>query len=471
VNSTTNTTIRKEKQRHRNKKRSSATMDGQQEEVTQYTVSDEETRKQSAPSGKEARQGGNSQLLRDTSEDSGYNSSSTAEDDDVSSENPVEDISDPTTSSFSSDYSDDDDDDEEIDEKIDYLREKQSLLQRAALCFSREAAYNAATAMSDTTRAPVDDSDTIWAEAREYLDSRAALNHEAPLDDTTVSSENERNTTMMPPPPKKPNLAWVKRNRNPRDSRIDVSSVLRTSSKAHEAENVPYAADTDDASSSSTLQIHSYINMFRQGQWMAEALVWATSKGGDSNPANKKRRRCRYSENNTNWRVISDPRTCTLGLVPPCPLTESLPLQEAVRITDEARLVAQSTPPFCVVYVNRAFLLFAGLTSSHSIVGKPIETVLQVTQEIRNQKTYLQSVLCTPNQPDRSCRIRVVPVVHEGGSCKHRTTHASQYMSHIMVPVCAVPVAAQRPVAIAVIEESYGEESPQDGDTVYGTVG
>lgn len=218
--------------------------------------------------------------------------------------------------------------------------------------------------------------------------------------------------------------------------------------------------DNGDMIAATSPQLLSGVNMFCQGQWMAQALVWSNQATGRAN-----------IPNTTQWRLISDPLTCTLGLMPPSAFSmkDSVSLEEAIHFTDEPRLVAQASPPFCVVHVNKAFLTLAGLRSSREVIGKPIESVVQVAQEITGQShgtDYLQSVILASK--NKACRIRVVPVVDRSKRRRLTSHRCTSYMSHVLVPILpAVIEAPRRSNMTTVIEQS----DISVVDSLYGTVG
>jgi hypothetical protein len=439
------------------------------EEVTSnHTVSDEELKDSSHSTQSERKSSGDSGYNSDVGVDNATSEDTTSEEGQTSESEPF-----PFSSESSSC-----DEEEDMDAQIEYLGEKQKLLKRASHVLACEEAYTASNALFEVYQRKEDAIDSIWSQAREYLELQKNQGDEG----GGTASE----TACMPPPPTSPTRI-VKLVHSPRDPSIDVSQVECTTSKKYQD---GYSDSTAVSGPSSLLQELSPVNMFRDGQWMAQALVWSTQKstGKSSSSANKLSK---------HWRVISDPQTCTLGLMPPSDLSmkDSVCLEEAITMTDEPRLVAQSTPPFCVVYVNKAFLVLAGLKSSRNIIGKPIESVVQVTQEIngqRHESRYLESELLlsqsSSSKKRKACRIRVVPVVDRSkrrrlANHHHRRSSAS-YMSHILVPVlggaAAAPVLAvqapRRVVAmttIAVVESSDESDTttPPSNNTVYGTVG
>lgn len=161
---------------------------------------------------------------------------------------------------------------------------------------------------------------------------------------------------------------------------------------------------------------------------MARALIWSDPSSSHQTQAQPQ---------DASWKLVSDPRTFALGLVPPTGMSmqNGLSLEEAIAVTDQARIVTQSTPPFCVVHVNRAFLLLANLRES--VIGRPIEMVLQVTQSMNLPSTddqlFLDSVI-TLSDKTKACRIQVLPVLDRS---RRRRLAARRYtcMSHILIQV------------------------------------
>lgn len=226
---------------------------------------------------------------------------------------------------------------------------------------------------------------------------------------------------------------------------------------------------------------------------MAKALIWSepvsakTTVDADVNPQD-----CR-------WRVVSDPVTCSLGLLPPnsMSLPNAVDLQEAIAVTDQARLVTQSTPPFCVVHVNRAFLLLAGLGAREHIIGKPVESMIQITQPIpktendaasaaptsaddddddgENDQRCLDSIISL-HQNHTACRIRVVPVVDRSRRRRISRNRRSSRMSHVLIQVLpsttTQPDTESRPIMKKKRKISHFKSpASPTSDTVVGTIG
>jgi hypothetical protein len=397
------------------------------------------------------------------SEDSGYGSeksvcsaSSQGEDDDLDP-----DCSDPLCS-FPWDSSESD---EEFDSKLEYLNEKQHLLKRAFRQMSVEEAYDAAIAMVECQSRPPDDADSIWTEAKVYLQSTVERKDELKVQ-PQVQGERTVNKQVT----------------NPANPLIDVSEVERHSSSVYNVETTPENA---------TLQVLSSFekHIFGRGQWMAQALIWSTHAEEDDDDHDHEP----ALAHDSHWRVISDPQTRVLGLSPPHNkmLQDSVSLQDAIAITSQPRLVCQSTPPFGVVFANKAFLLLSGLRDSKYVIGKPVETILQVTQDMSgNHATgdFLQSTIRLLN---KACHIRVVPVVDRAKRRRIRNGRATLFMSHILVPVIpdettqlpsqprpprpsrkprAIPAVGRNPQYTLVMESHY-ESFPTNEDSIFGAIG
>jgi hypothetical protein len=163
------------------------------------------------------------------------------------------------------------------------------------------------------------------------------------------------------------------------------------------------------------------------------------------------------SQNTTNhpeeddiWTVVSDPLTCSSGLLPPSGrfIQNAVEIEEAISFTTEARLVTQSTPPFLVVHVNRAFLLMAGLNAKESLIGRPVESIVKVIGEVPTTATATTTTPTTATTPCSNtlrgvifspdnltaCRIRALPVVDR--SRRQRiSTDVHSCMSHVLIQV------------------------------------
>jgi hypothetical protein len=129
-------------------------------------------------------------------------------------------------------------------------------------------------------------------------------------------------------------------------------------------------------------------------------------------------------------------------------------IEQAMEVTDEPRLVTQATPPFCVVHVNRAFLLLAGIGggTASSMIGKPVEPFFHVSQVVGppedKQQNYLQSsvvVSLAVEETERrtTCRIKVIPVLLDRSNKRRKllsttmNTTRKYYscMSHVLIKV------------------------------------
>ena len=412
-----------------------------------------------------------------------------------------------------SDYSGEDENEnfssenESVSSRIGFLREKQQLLKRASDHFAREDVYNAFNAVNDAQSSLISDESPIWKEARQFLlkESETARSVSSSVESGDSDSDTNNNKTgggtatvvsssVSASSCPTRGLPFVTHNKKrSSDMVIDTSQVHRITSKAYEHEEENNSSSSHKLPSTPSLQMMSTVNMvFRQGNWMAQALVMSSSTAGSSAS-------CHAAEGNNSWEVVSDPRTSSLGLVPPHDHSSlllsdstSVTLQEAMEITDTPQLVAQSMPPFAVVSANKAFLQLAGLPSSRKIIGEPIESILQVSpphnhhhhqaavpgvggaSKDHSSSLLLPSVLwigggegseATTNKPStsfgsKSCSLTVKPVVVHNNNNKRRRllTHQSpsppqsSYMSHLLVVVHeATPLQQQAPVVLSAV--------------------
>jgi hypothetical protein len=243
-----------------------------------------------------------------------------------------------------------------------------------------------------------------------------------------------------------------------------------------------------------TLQILSSFekHIFGQGQWMAQALIWSTTHTEEDDDDHDDACDAILAPvHDSHWEVISDPQTHVLGLSPPrnMILHDSVSLQDAIAITSQPRLVCQSTPPFGVVFANKAFLLLSGLRDSKYVIGKPIETILQVTHDMSQKHStedFLHGMIRFVN---KTCHIRVVPVVDRSKRRRVRNGRSAQFMSHILVPVIpdettqsppqerhrprpsrVIPAVVHTPQNTLVMESHY-ESFPPNEDSIFGAIG
>jgi hypothetical protein len=98
------------------------------------------------------------------------------------------------------------------------------------------------------------------------------------------------------------------------------------------------------------------------------------------------------------------------------------------------RLIALSTPPFCIVHANKSFSMFSGMENA-SVIGKPVESILQVVQDTSETTScgaldtdaFLESELQGSNQ---ACQLRVIPIMDQ-------SRHPQQGMSHLLIRIQA----------------------------------
>ena len=345
----------------------------------------------------------------------------------------------PTSSSSDSDimFSSDEDDafSEDMEETIDFIRQKQGILKRAAgVLFDEEEIYNASTAKRTSHMTEAENpSSSIWEQAKRLVPQK-----KVPPKWTNIRRnfvENRRGEKKMLQP-------------NPRDPAINLGDVGHVDSAVYDRSESSEESDNDDMDELPEVAFH-------QGQWMAQALIRSSSTFVSDQPSNPA---------DCLWKVISDPLTCSLGLLPPPSISmeHGMTIEDALALSGEARILTQATPPFCVVHVNKAFMMLAGLVSKASIIGTPVESILQVTQDIMGtpktnpendfiRARFLRSRVLpvVPNDDDNNnndsdedyvhCRMMVVPVMNRSRR-RRLMPHARQgkrysCMSHVLIRI------------------------------------
>ena len=163
-------------------------------------------------------------------------------------------------------------------------------------------------------------------------------------------------------------------------------------------------------------------------QWLMKALLWNNeSSSSEAVPLTPSGPQQQPSvDHDRRWRmVVSDGSLAgSSRLVPPTTmcLQHAVDLQDVITVTDEARLVVESTPPFCIVvrtllknghhllqlllhpfthpkhflllcflvlpplfflgqHANKAFLECANLQGTDALVGRPVESIFRVSRE------------------------------------------------------------------------------------------
>jgi hypothetical protein len=358
---------------------------------------------------------------------------------------------------------------ETIDCMIDFLQEKQILLQRAGAEFRREENYAAATALkyanSDVNK---DGPNSIWTLAKELKQAYYITSA-----DTTSSSFSSSSSTPCNKTSSKSNLMEVHADVvSPKHPEIDLSTVVfRSTALNNETATETTEAEPENDSVSDTascIMLPSFLGI----TWIAKAFVAALTSGEDVSQTAK-------------WRRVYDPITGSLGLLPPKGVYSNnmdyMTLDDAVGLVSEARLVVHSTPPFRVVFANRAFLQMYNTGRMETVVGKPIESIIYeisigagATDQIEEARPqyFLQS-------NDRPCSIHVTPVVDRSkrpkvsvqntGDAKSTSTTR---ISHILVSVSDIvdDRNVKERLAITAVETKY-DSTPPDSSAPFGTVG
>ena len=336
--------------------------------------------------------------------------------------------SDPPGSSDECYDASDESEEEDVGSQIRYLDHKRELLQRASFVFAcEEQSYDASIAVSLAKR---DNQKALpptglWKEAMDVLQLIGEST-------SSLRSRHKKSSHIYHNPP----TTSRKRKNHPE---IDVSSVKRMASHdfavTHRDESIPTGDDL-------VFELLSNLpsNVFHEGQWMAQALVWSAPdmRRDEESSAHLLKYR---------WRMAPDPSTLALGLVPPSGMSmdNAVNLQEALSFSDEARVVTQAHPPFSIVYANKAFLILAGFnkepnsksSNRETAIGRPIESIIQVSRGRADDKevapkaannNYLNGVF--PSFCNKACRIRVSPVLD-----RSRRVSDSNTMSHILIQV------------------------------------
>jgi hypothetical protein len=300
-------------------------------------------------------------------DDSGY----------ISDSSPDVLTEDSTDSCSSKAVEDEEDDDSDMMEKIYFLREKQRILERATSVLSRrpEASYSAAiasdlchgsAATSSISNSSMEDEQSgrqvrsIWSEAKQFL--------------SIISRRTDTGESRLLPVP-----ASIYRKRcapNPGSPMINPRIVQMVSSKRYESgcDMSGYSCSTDTSPEMGTMKTLSVLTAsssnqvcltgclltprqvrakntkndshnccFLLVQWMTKALLWNNSRAPSSN---------RSDHVVDRWTVtVGDQFTCSRQLVPPpsMSLRNAFDLQDVISVTEEARIVTQSSPPFCIV--------------------------------------------------------------------------------------------------------------------------
>ena len=377
-------------------------------------------------------------------------------------------------------------DEEDVDDRIQYIHEKQQILKRAAAVLFSEEAYEAATALETTklSHASVPTSAT-WKEAMSVLQTFGQSPSINSMTESSASSSSLGNP--LRPSSRisgKKRKSYNKSNNCPRDPSINLSTVGRLSSVSYLQEQC-YSSSTEQimTQDNRVLELLSSMppSIFQTGQWMAQALVRSAPLPLQHSPAHLVQSTSSTStetsfttvDHQGSWKMVSNPSTHVLGLAPPFGtsfMDHAVDIQEAMALSSQPRVLTQATPPFSIVYTNRAFLCLqvvaGGDSSSSSLIGQPIESIIQlvlddspnykkldgsnkqvekVSQQQQQQQQqqhdthYLNGLF--PLKNNEACRIQIFPVIDR--SRRRRisddvdSNNGCDYtsMSHILVEV------------------------------------
>jgi hypothetical protein len=311
------------------------------------------------------------------------------------------------------------------DDDLDYsfVQAKQKILKRAADVFLREDQLNALANHNEHSkigRAPLT---TVLDEAKGFLHTLSLA-----AGPTANQKPRKKSRTQKNARANVPRIAA-----NPRDLQINVNLVDKRTS-------IKFDEESHSLKKINGSSIISMIpsSLLTQCQWMTRVLMW--------NKASTLTEPRSMPDTAGSWKIMSDPWHFACGVIPPRAMdTErGVDLNYALSITDEARLVTLSTPPFYIVHVNKAFQRFAELPSDCCLLGRPVENVIQVsptaTPEQDAKHCYWPSLILNSN---KSCCIDVLPVV-QGDAQRNKESSLSSlstkstsntFMSHILICV------------------------------------
>eukprot|EP00522_Entomoneis_paludosa_P009361 CAMPEP_0172440172 /NCGR_PEP_ID=MMETSP1065-20121228/898_1 /TAXON_ID=265537 /ORGANISM="Amphiprora paludosa, Strain CCMP125" /LENGTH=553 /DNA_ID=CAMNT_0013188955 /DNA_START=52 /DNA_END=1713 /DNA_ORIENTATION=+ len=430
--------------------------------------------------------------------DSGYNS----------------EISDSASDGGTGDSSFEPDEFEDMHERIEFIQAKQEILGKAnEILFDYEDLLTAETATknqqagvraaegsegegeynSTSSLSSLDSPPTIWKEAREILHK---INH-----------SSGDHSSLPPASLHQPRTIQHRNAPNPRHPSIPMLGVKRLASSVFAEETSTKVSQSDESSNlvvipkGTTTVKSKVVSLFgaQAGHWMAQALIRSASTS--STRVGRKRlredgteseRSVSPSGDESDWKVIpsSAERPLDMLLPPPGRLFRhaSVDMNTATTPqTEQARLVTQATPPFLVVYANRAFLQMTGCKGKSNetpnksfeagipsnLIGQPVESLIQVVSGLHDSERIddasedqgEQESLNRPHEADqdenpndpcfesilvqngRPCQIQIVPVVDRSFSSRYtrnvkNTDPSSCCMSHLMVQVISSPKPA-----------------------------
>jgi hypothetical protein len=362
---------------------------------------------------------------------------------------------------------------ENVDSMIEYLHEKQSLLQRAGDEFRREENYTAATARKYAKLGLVNDPvNSIWTIAKQ-------LKHVYFISSSTETASSESSSSVQNVDgSSKLNLADITAHViSPKHPEIDLSKVSCRPS-------LPMTASTEESETDNDTNTDLSLSInppsFLGRTWMAKAIAESLSITLDVGTATT-----------DEWRIVFDPITHSSGIIPPngvsSTLADCMLLDDAVGLVSEARLVVRSTPPFSVVFANRAFLqLYGGCNGKEAIVGKPVESIIHDISNfalVQDRNTSNSRFVLHANE--QPCIIQITPVVDRSKRQKLSFTspvcinsddnikqNVRTRISHILISVTASrdDGSINQTVSVSAVETQY-DSSPPDDSSPFGTVG
>lgn len=433
---------------------------------------------------------------------------------------------------------------DDIHERIDFIKAKQEILCRANdILFNADEdlliAQNASKKYQsfktrtskvgkqgkrycnvDLSLPSAHASSTIWEEARDTL--QKINNNTANVCSQSLTEDKSLNNAQKcAPSPRDPSirlagvncLASTTFEDRRTSAQVETGNVLRSDGLHNMSSTGSFSAETPE----DVIMEQSMFNSIfaeQAGHWMAKALV----RSGIITRASRKRKLEQEVENDSGLDapeyspLSSEGMGCrqdipfssdvNLSVKAPFFRRSSVDIKTATAPQElQPRLVTQVTPPFLVVYANRAFIELIGPTvwmnDSRSIksglpsnlIGQPVESLVQVIRALDRQEEKHPQVIdnsllqlqddeksnprSLPTGPKclcfdsvlipngKGCRVELVPVVDQ--SFMRAGTGASRCITHLMVQVVPSSFLAEEKNEVEVKRRKHDVLSSRTG--------
>ncbi|KAL3914347.1 MAG: hypothetical protein SGILL_006138 [Bacillariaceae sp.] len=306
---------------------------------------------------------------------------------------------------------------EDIDTEIAYLKSKQKILERASSKLRQEQAYVACNARG-ILRGDFSRESKLWAEAKCVLDvlkKESKLSESSDSDPSPPKRESPAHQAVEfhIPAAKRPKIDLVNVNKvsagslrgNVTPTRSIISDLSTIASPA-----LPRSVDSPEVNTIAVQSSHSH--------WMPQVMVYQI-------PALVSRNAI------TSLDVMLDPNVGLLVVSPEhLPFQNGIQLTKALEFTTSAQIIAMSTPPFAIVHVNKAFCEASGLSHA-DVIGKPVEEIIEVEQDIPSDVDSVGSPLPLQSRflisDGKKCLIHVAPITDRSQNTRG--------MTHILVKI------------------------------------